>query len=243
MVSVGIMGYNEEANIESAVNTVMSALKRSKVRDYEIIAVDDGSIDRTGEILRRIATKNKRLRVISDGINRGIGWAFKEIIRQAKGEKVCFVAGDDIVTERTICQLFENMHRADVVMTYYVNKEERNTFRIFLSNIYNLINTFAFDTHVNYINGAGIYTTKMVQALNIRANRYFVAAEMNLKILRQGATFYEAPAYAKPNATKSSALKFRNLIDVIYCFIRTYWEIKVSQRKIFNKPPVRIIDT
>ena len=241
-MTVGIPAYNEEKTLESTVNTVRSAARKAKLTNFEILIINDGSSDRTAEIISQLEKKYKNVRHHENETNKGIGAAFKAISKYAQGEKVCVVPGDDILSEYTIYQCFINMSKADLVFIYFVNKELRNRHRIFLSQVFNMICTFMFDTHVNYLNGSGVYDTRLLQQLTIGSEGYFIAAEMNLKFLLKGATFCEIPAYIKPDATKSNALSLKNLLDVITSFIRVYWEIKVKRRKEFSKKPIRVLD-
>lgn len=84
-VSVIIPAYNSEKTI---LNCILS-LKKQKYKNFEIIAVDDGSTDNTESILKKI----KGIKVISQK-NRGQGAARNEGARKAKGEIVVFIDSD-----------------------------------------------------------------------------------------------------------------------------------------------------
>ena len=63
-ISAVMPAFNEQENIKSAVGRIDSFLK-DNFKDYEIIVVNDGSVDETGRILERLSYKNKRLRVFT----------------------------------------------------------------------------------------------------------------------------------------------------------------------------------
>src|SRR3989344_4394968 len=71
-LSVVIPAYNEEANIAACLTNVSSVLKKLKL-DSEIILVDDGSKDRTGEIAKSFINKIPGLKVVVNHPNRGYG--------------------------------------------------------------------------------------------------------------------------------------------------------------------------
>jgi len=94
MVSIIIPAYNEEKSIK---DTVMSALNLDYPKNkLEIIVVDDGSIDRTYSVIRKI--RDKRLRVFRKK-NRGKGAALNYGIRRARGEIIITMDADTFAEE------------------------------------------------------------------------------------------------------------------------------------------------
>jgi glycosyltransferase involved in cell wall biosynthesis len=95
MLTVTLPVYNEEAAIEHVVLEHVAVLNRvaSDVPEWEIVCVDDGSNDRTPEILRDLQTRIPRLRVIRQE-NRGIFGAFTRAYQEARGSHI-FVTGSD----------------------------------------------------------------------------------------------------------------------------------------------------
>ena len=73
-VSVFLPCHNEEGNIERVAAGLEAELPRIAER-YEIVVVDDGSRDRTGEIADRLAAANPHLKVVHHPVNRGYGAA------------------------------------------------------------------------------------------------------------------------------------------------------------------------
>lgn len=90
LVSVIVTAYNVRPYIARALDSVCA----QTWRQLEIIAVDDGSDDGTGELLDRYAEKDARIRVIHTE-NRGVSAARNEGLANARGEYVGFVDGDD----------------------------------------------------------------------------------------------------------------------------------------------------
>ena len=96
-VSVVVIGYN----IEQYVGVCINSLLNQTYDNYEIIFVNDGSTDRTLEIVKNIAINNKILRIV-DKSNGGIISARKEGIKAASGEYIIFVDGDDWANDSMI---------------------------------------------------------------------------------------------------------------------------------------------
>ena len=91
-VTVIIPAYNAEPHIEQCANSVLN----QTLDDIEILFIDDGSTDRTGEILDRIANENENVRIIHQE-NCGIFRTRAKAIREAKGAYLGWVDADDIV--------------------------------------------------------------------------------------------------------------------------------------------------
>lgn len=90
-VTVGIPVYNGERYIRKAVESVLS----QTYTDIELIVTDDGSTDNTLQILNSI--KDPRLKVISDGENRGIAYRLNQQIDLACGEFLARMDADDMM--------------------------------------------------------------------------------------------------------------------------------------------------
>lgn len=102
LVSVVIPGYNEEAVIE---NCVLSVLESEYPR-FEVILVDDGSSDRTAELMAAFAAADPRVSSFSQA-NAGKGAALNNGLGHAKGEVLMFVDADGIFSPDTVEQMVQ----------------------------------------------------------------------------------------------------------------------------------------
>ncbi len=96
-LSVVIPAYNEESGISDIVYRVLNVkneLKDVNVQDLELLVVDDGSSDKTGQIVNDIIDQEGDLQLISHAQNRGYGAALKTGFYQAQGELVGFLDAD-----------------------------------------------------------------------------------------------------------------------------------------------------
>lgn len=107
-ISVIIPVYNAESYLERSVNSVIN----QTFPDWELILVDDGSKDGSGQICDGFAQRDSRVRVIHQE-NAGAGAARNAGIAQAKGNYVVYVDADDTV-ERNYLELLSK-HDEDLV--------------------------------------------------------------------------------------------------------------------------------
>ncbi|CUX77303.1 glycosyl transferase, family 2 [Thermococcus chitonophagus] len=83
--------YNEEKFLEMAVRETM---KEISGLDYEIVVINDGSTDRTGEIARELARRYRRVKVVDYYNNHGKGFALKKGFEESSGDIVVFYDAD-----------------------------------------------------------------------------------------------------------------------------------------------------
>ncbi|GAL95435.1 MAG: glycosyltransferase family 2 protein [Microcystis wesenbergii TW10] len=112
--SIVIPVYNEEKGITPTLELLQEQLKLSNCT-YEIVVVNDGSKDRTGEILRELQ-ELMTFRVIEHPRNRGYGAALKTGIRQAKYGAIVITDGDGTYPNERIPQLVALLENADMVV-------------------------------------------------------------------------------------------------------------------------------
>ncbi len=103
--------YNEEQGVGSSLRGLEAALAASGVR-HEIVVVDDGSSDRTGEILARLDGP----RVVRNATNRGYGATVKRGIREAAHEWILITDGDASYPASNLPRLLAAPGDADMVV-------------------------------------------------------------------------------------------------------------------------------
>jgi len=120
MVSVLVPARNEEQNIGRCLNSLRNQL----YKNYEILVLNDNSTDKTPEILRRIASKDKRVRIFN-GEPLPADWygkpfAMHQLTKQARGEILIFTDADTVHTPTSIAWAVTNMTglKADMISGY-----------------------------------------------------------------------------------------------------------------------------
>lgn len=113
-LSIVIPVYNEEDNIVPLLSELGMELDRLG-RSYEIIFVDDGSQDRSFEILKKAASSNEKIRVLRFKENRGQTAAFDAGFKAALGHIVITMDADLQNDPKDIPRLLEKMGEFDVV--------------------------------------------------------------------------------------------------------------------------------
>jgi glycosyltransferase involved in cell wall biosynthesis len=128
-LSIVLPAYNEEANVAAAVEEVSTVAERLDV-EYEIILVNDGSRDRTGEIGRELGRRIPNFRLVEHHPNRGYGGALKAGFAAATGELVAFVPADKQFVFAEIDRFLAQIDNADIVSGYRADRQDHAVRRL-----------------------------------------------------------------------------------------------------------------
>lgn len=124
-VSVIVPVYNVEKLLQRCIDSILA----QTFTDFELLLIDDGSKDKSGEICDEYAAKDSRIRVFHKQ-NGGVSTARNIGIDKAQGEWIYFVDSDDIVLPSalgTFCSLIYS--DSELVMAGFYTSDENNTVR------------------------------------------------------------------------------------------------------------------
>ena len=102
-ISIGLPFFNNAATLAEALRSVFA----QTFDDWELILIDDGSHDGSLEIARSVA--DGRVRVVSDGKNRGIASRLNQITQLARAEYIAHIHGDDLMHPTRLQRQLEHL--------------------------------------------------------------------------------------------------------------------------------------
>jgi glycosyltransferase involved in cell wall biosynthesis len=192
LLSVVMPAYNEEATIEEIIGRVLAVPLR-----IELIVVDDGSTDRTREILGRLHAQHG-FKLILQPRNQGKGAALRRGFSEITGDVVIIQDADLEYSPEEFPQLIELIcqGRADVVygsrflgrhrvflFTHYLG----NRLLTFLTNV--MYNTMLTDMETCY----KVMRTEVLRSMALKSDSFGIEPEMTAKIFKRGYRVYEIP--------------------------------------------------
>ena len=122
-LSVVIPVYNVEKYLPKCVDSVIN----QTLKDIEIILVNDGSTDNSGEICEKYTKADDRIKYICQD-NQGVAAARKKGTEYVTSEYVTFIDSDDWVSESFFEELYNNINGCDIVLSnYYRVREDKIT--------------------------------------------------------------------------------------------------------------------
>jgi glycosyltransferase involved in cell wall biosynthesis len=194
--------YNEESTIEQAVSSALLVL--AELADsYEVIVVDDGGRDRTGEIADRLAAGNPYVRVVHHPDNRGYGAALRSGFAAARYPLVALVDGGNQFDLGELAILLRALDRRDIVSGYRIRQHDP-LFRRMYAFIYNRLARVLFHIPVRDVNcGFKVYRRPLVERLlpQLRSSGALINVEMLARARKLGAEVTEVGVHHFPRET------------------------------------------
>jgi len=208
--------FNEAENAESTLNRVEDALA-SFPGTYEIIAVNDGSLDNTLQILNGLAQKDEKLRIVSYSENIGRGMALRKGFYESKGEIVVSIDADLSYNPQYIIDFvktLKNEQQIDLVIAspYMPGGGVSNvpTLRLWISKLGNKILRFAMPNRIYTSTGIfRAYRRRVLDFLELESDGKEIHLEILSKAIALGFRAREIPAVLTGRQKGKSKFKFR----------------------------------
>lgn len=239
-VSIVMPAFNEEKNLRAAVENVTQASKAAGNIIIEILIINDGSTDGTATLMNQLTIEYPFVRAIHHEKNKGFGATFLSGIEAASYEWITLFPGDNCVSISTFINLLNHAGKAEMIIAYTVNTECRTRLRNILSAIFSFVYTVTFNIHIRYINATPVYSVATLRRMSLRCFRYSFPSEITVRLLCKGCTFIEIQGFMNPGARKSSALRFRNLVESVFNYLSLIYDIYFRHRKEYSHAPTRI---
>ena len=207
-ISAVLPAYNEEENIENATKRMADVLRSLGLRDWEVIVVDDGSLDRTGEIADRLAAEDPaHIRALHHKPNRGYAAALKTGFTNARHQLIFYTDSDNQFDVREITSLLPLIQNADIVNGFRIYRFDPLT-RLVLSWGFNLLVRTIFRIKVRDIDCAfKLFRREVFDKVNIESKKFFVDAEVLAKARYHGFRMTEVGVRHYPRPAGHSTVR------------------------------------
>lgn len=192
-LSIFMPAFNEEGSIAAVVLDAVKAASRA-AKDYEVIVVDDGSRDRTAEIVKKLGTSDKHIRLIHHKENKGYGGAVKTGLAAAKYEYIFFTDSDGQFHFDELDKFIASRGGADLLIGY--RKKRMDPFhRVFVAQVLLKIWNFAlFRLTVRDVDCAyKLFTREVRDSIKLETSSAITVTEFIVKAIAQGYTIKQVP--------------------------------------------------
>ncbi len=215
-LSVVIPMFNEAENVAATLRRVEDALI-SFYGSYEIIAVNDGSLDNTLEILKRIASQNGKMKVVSYPKNSGRGMALRKGFQASSGEIVVSIDADLSYDPHYILDFVEALNQEKdidfVLASPYMpggGIKDVPFQRLWISKLGNRILRFAMPNRIYTSTGIfRAYRRKVLDSLELESDGKEIHLEILSKAMALGYRVKEMPAILTRRVKGNSKFKFK----------------------------------
>lgn len=201
--------WNEEKNIESVVKKAMLAADKVAEK-WEVLMVDDGSSDNTLQVAKKLADKNKNLKIISHFPNRGYGAALKEGFINAKYKYIVFNDGDGQFDFSEVEKFIEPVLNADIVIGFRKKRNDPNLFkRMLLMNLLKIWDFVLFRFYFRDIDcGFKMFTRNALEKISpLRSEGAMITTEILAKARKKNLIITEVGVshYSRVHGEQSGA--------------------------------------
>lgn len=225
-ISVFMPCYNEAGNIQQVTGRALEVLGPLGI-DYELILVDDGSRDETGEIADKIAESNSTVRVIHHETNLGYGAALQSGFRAAGKELVFYTDGDGQFDIGEMPPLLSLMDEYDIVSCYRVNRQE-SIVRRFNAWCWTKLVCLLFGMRIRDIDCAfKLYKREMFDRIEMSSTGALIDAEILARAVRKGYKIVQRPVHHYPRRIgKQTGAKISVILRAFRELLRLYGKIR-----------------
>lgn len=213
-LSVVMPAYNEEKGIEEIVRESAEVLDKI-CSQWELIIVNDGSKDKTEEILRKLEGEVKNLKIVSYYPNKGYANALREGFKVAKYSYIFYTDADGQFDLTEIKNYFPLIYENDMVVGFRIKRNDP-LIRKFTSKVYNLMQKFYLGIKVKDINCAfKIFKAGFLKGIPLKSEHFLIDAEFFLRAKERGARYVEVPVCHRKRKEGSSTVKFSTIFQTL----------------------------
>jgi len=223
--------YNDQHTIEGIVRS--AAAEMSKLTDdFEVLVVNDGSQDNTGDILERLRQELPFLRVIHHDGNKGYGAALITGFTNASKELIFYTDGDGQYDVREMGNLYAKMGpNVDLVNGYKVKRSDP-WYRIVIGEVYRRTIRFVFQLSIRDVDcDFRLFRRHVFERIALESKSGVICVEMARKFDMAGFRMAEVPVSHYPRLHGSSEFfRFRHIQHTLQGLVRAWWSLVISRR-------------
>jgi glycosyltransferase involved in cell wall biosynthesis len=217
--------YNEEDNITTTLDTLTAALAEVGC-SWEIIVIDDGSTDRSVEIIRRYIEDHPGQPIYCkvNEKNKGLAQTYIDGAFLGRGKYYRLVCGDNAEPKETFVTLLKHLGEADMIIPYQVECKGKSLPRRMLSKTYTALVNMLSGHRIRYYNGLAIHLRYNVMRWHTNSRGFSFQADLITRLLDEGFSYVEVPVVAQEREKgQSKAVTTKNFLSVAHTMLELFF--------------------
>lgn len=220
-LSIIVPIYNEEKLIVKSIKTLVEKLAKI-FPVLEILAIDDGSTDRTNRLLRSLARNEKGLKIITHATNLGYGAALRSGINNARYDWLFFTDADMQFDITEIKKFLPYVKDYDLIVGFRKNRADSLKRKV-ISSVYNRIISLLFHLPLRDVDCAfKLMKTVAVKRVKLDFDSFFVSPELMVKSISLGLNIKEIGVDHYPRPDGYSKVTFKKIIQSMIDLVKLY---------------------
>lgn len=221
-ISVVILAYRANIQIKEFVQQVVTGFDDARINDYELVLVANYDVnsrgdDPTPEIIRCMATEEKRIISVTLPKRGMMGWDVRQGLQITKGKAIAVIDGDGQMPPMDLVRLFRVMNSGEFqfVKTYRIERGD-GRFRLVMSQVFNGLFRLLFPAcHYKDINSKPkLILRSALEQMNLTCDGWFIDGEIILEAMRLDLPFAEIPTKFKKNEWRGSFVNIGSIFEM-----------------------------
>lgn len=225
-LSAVMPAYNEQEVLSMALSEAATALDEL-CEIWELVVVDDGSTDRTPEILKQLQDKNSRIRVLTLEHHSGYSRALIRGFSKCRYRAIFFTDADAQFDLYDIAKLYAKLGEVDMVAGYRIGRRDRLIRRV-VSGAYNLLQGWVLGIDVRDVNCAfKLFRRSFFDRVRLSSNGFLIDAELYARAQRAGLTWAQVAVPHRPRQLGRTTIRASTVLETL----RELWGLKRQLRR------------
>lgn len=254
-VSLLAWGYNEESLIEDFLSRAVELMEKT-VSDFEVVFVNDGSSDQTGELAEAFSKRDPRVRVLHNSTNLNVGYACRRAVKAAAKEYLFWQTVDwsyDISNVRSYLELLKHYDvvqgaRVEIaspldfaILAFSAGSRSDNYKKALVSIANYILVRTLFGVPLSDYQNVTFYASAHLKALPLEGRSSFVNPEMLIRSYYLGLKFVEVPIpFIRRTKGEAKGTRLASIVaslkDIFSAWIR--WGLSLRLRAAGGKHPI-----
>lgn len=235
-LTIFMPAYNEADKLKDAYESTTRAVKNAGISDYEIflstVTSPDGTHDGTPDIAKQIAQENPRVRSLHTFGFSGLGFKYREALRESAKDYIMMVPGDNDTIEESLIGILSHLGESEAIVVYTANPKAR-PFRLrFVSKCFVILCNVLFGLRMKYYNGMNIFPVRLARAVPVSADNPAYMAEILIYLLKSGIRYIEVPQELKYTPYAGKTFRFKSAVKAFGTLCSLFWRINIKRERI-----------
>lgn len=226
-LSIIIPCHNEQELLPRTFAEIVEAARRD-LDEFEIILVNDGSADKTGEIMAELAAANSEVVVVTNPVNINLAGIMRDGIKRSRCDFIGIIPGDYAFNIDGISRMFRGIGAADMIATYRLNqKATRSTLRYVLTVVFNWLMLTFFRMPLRDVHSINSYRVSLLREIEILSAGPAFQIEILVKLFRRPISCLQLPVTLNPQKDANNrTLSFKSAYALAQVLLRLWLDRK-----------------
>lgn len=220
--SIVLPFYNEEDVVEEVVRSLILQCQKNRL-SVEFILVNNGSSDKTGEIINRLRKEFRIIKSITIGKNMGYGYGVRKGLELCHSPYIGYMWGDGQIKPMYLVRAAKeliNNSTLDICKVVRIKRHD-GLKRNLITKIYNLLFSILFLMKMRDVNGTPkLFKSSSYKKLKLLSNDWFLDAEVLIKAKRENLAIKEISAIFTPRAGGTSNVGYLTIFEFLFNILR-----------------------